>query len=156
MTVPISGIRIVHSSIGVNIGTMRFLVRSIVAVSVVGALHCITGGRPARFAGIRLPGTAAQHALTIGTPLSAPPLMLVALVIAARRGRVDAVRLLSAIFIVGILGEPDTWAALRRPSGDPLGTACAGLYIALPGALIARSCYETDGWARNQARIVPA
>lgn len=116
---------------------MRSTVRSILAVSVVGAVHSLSRGRPARFAGIRLPGTAVQHALTIGSPLSAPPAMLAALVIADRRGRDDVVRVLSAMFVVGILGEADTWTMLRRgPRSDPIAALCAAFYVVLPATLM--------------------
>ena len=115
---------------------MRSLVPSYAAVAVVGAVHSIRRGRPARFVGIRLPGTPAQHAWTIGTPLSAPPLMLAALAVAARRGRDDIVRMLAMLFVVGIAGEVDTWATLRRPAADPLGTACVALDAAIPAAML--------------------
>lgn len=115
---------------------MRPLLRSILAVSAVGALHSVRTGRPARFAGIRVPGRAGQHALTIGSPLSAPPIMLVVLVGAARRGRNDVVRLLASMLIVGILGEVDTWTTLRRPAADPIATTCVVLDLVLPAALI--------------------
>ena len=88
------------------------------------------------FGGINVPGTAAQHALTIGSPLSAPPLMLIALIAASRRGRTDAVRLLAGMLIFGILGEVDTWTTLRRPGLDPVGTACVALDVVLPVALL--------------------
>ena len=115
---------------------MRWCVRSILAVSVIGAVYSVRRDRCARFAGISVPGTAAQHALTIGSPLSAPPLMLIALIAAARRGRTDAVRLLSAMLVFGILGEVDTWTTLRRPGLDPVGTACVVLDVVLPVALL--------------------
>lgn len=68
--------------------------------------------------------------------MSAPPVMLGALVISARSGRTDIVRLLSALFLVGILGEPDTWSVVRRPRSDRLATACVALEIVLPAALL--------------------
>ena len=115
---------------------MRWWVRSILVVSVVGAVDSVRRDRCAGFVGISVPGTAAQHALTIGSPLSAPPLMLIALIAAARRGRTDAVRLLAAMLIFGILGEVDTWTTLRRPGLDPVGTACVVLDVVLPVALL--------------------
>jgi hypothetical protein len=118
---------------------VRFLVRSILAVSLIGALAAIGRRREARFAGIRLPGSPVAQALTIGTAMSAPPIMLAGLVISARGGRNDIVRLLSAIFLVGILGEPDTWSVVRRPRSDRLATACVILEIVLPAALLRES-----------------
>lgn len=118
---------------------MRLLVRSILAVSLVGALAALDRQRMARFVGIRLPGSPVAQALTVGTSMSAPPVMLGALVISARSGRTDIVRLLSALFLVGILGEPDTWSVVRRPRSDPLATACVALEILLPVALLQKS-----------------
>lgn len=118
---------------------MRFLVRSILAVSLLGAVAAVGRQRKARFAGIRFPGSPVAQALTVGTAMSAPPVMLGALVISARRGRTDLVRLLSALFLMGILGEPDTWSVVRRPRSDRLATACVALEIALPGALLRES-----------------
>lgn len=115
---------------------MRLAVRSIIAVSIVGAVNSIRQHRSANFAGIRLPGTASQHALTIGSPLSAPPLMLVALTVASRRERRDVVRLLAATMVIGVIGEADTWTTIRRPRTDPIATACVVLDIVLPAALI--------------------
>ena len=112
---------------------------SYLAVAVVGAVHAVRRERPARFAGIDLPGTPAQQALTVGTPLSAPPLMLAALLVASRRGRNDIVRMLAMLFIVGIAGEVDTWSALRQPTADLLATACVVLNAALPAAMVWRS-----------------
>lgn len=115
---------------------MRVLVWSYVVVSVIGAVHAVRRGRTARFAGIRLPGSAAQHALTIGSPLSAPPLLLIALVVATHQERLGVVRILSTLCVVGILGEVDTWTTLRRPRCDLLGAACVVLLTTLPLALI--------------------
>ena len=115
---------------------MQVLVWSTVAVGLIGAIHAVGQGRKARFAGIQLGGTAAQQALTIGSPLSAPPLMLVAFVVSAYQGRIDVVRILSTVFIVGILGEVDTWTTLRRPGSDPLSAVCVLADLALPIAVI--------------------
>ena len=115
---------------------MRWMVRALLVVSVVGAADSIRQRRPARFAGVQLPGSAIQHALTIGSPLSAPPLMLAALGAADRRGRTDIVRLLAALFIIGILGEVDTWANLRDPTADPIATACVTAYVLIPAGMI--------------------
>jgi hypothetical protein len=65
--------------------------------------------------------------------------MLVALAVAARSGRTDGVRLLSAILVAGILGEVDTWTTLHRPRSDLLGVACVVLDVFLPAALIAET-----------------
>jgi hypothetical protein len=118
---------------------MRFWARSIVAVSAVGAGRAIQRDRPCRFLGIPFPGTPLQHALTVGSPMSAPPVMLGALLVGAQRGRHDVVGLLSALFIVGILSEPDTWEALRRPRSDPPSTVCVAAEIALPTLLLAEA-----------------
>jgi hypothetical protein len=69
--------------------------------------------------------------------MSAPPATLGALHVGAQRGRHDVVGLLSAMFIAGILSEPDTWEALRRPRADPLSTVCVASEIALPTLLLA-------------------
>ncbi len=112
---------------------------SYLAVAVVGAVRAVRRERPARVAGIELPGTPRQQAFTVGTPLSAPPLMLVALVVAGRRGRSDIERILAILFIVGIAGEADTWSALRKPTADLLATTCVLLDVALPTAMLRRS-----------------
>jgi hypothetical protein len=120
---------------------MRLLAGSYVVAATAGAFHAVARGRPARFLGVRLPGTAAQHALTIGSPLSAPPIMLVALLAAAWPNPRDPTRTawarrLSVLFLVGIAGEPDTWSTLRRPASDPIATACVVLDLALPAAVL--------------------
>lgn len=115
---------------------MRSLALTYAAVGVIGGGHSIRRGRPARFAGIRLPGSVTSHALTTGTPLSAPPVMVGALLVAAFEGRTDIVRALAATFVVGILGEPDTWTTIRRPGGDPLGAVCVVLDVALPAGML--------------------
>lgn len=115
---------------------MKFWVRSIVAVNGLGAVRAIQRDRPCRFLGIPFPGTPLQHAMTVGSPMSAPPLMLGALLVGAQRGRHDVVGLLSAMFLVGILSEPDTWETLRQPRSDPLSTVCAASEIALPTLLL--------------------
>ncbi len=118
---------------------MRSIDSSYLAVAVVGAVHAVDRDRPARFAGVNLPGTPRQQALTVGTPLSAPPLMLVALVVAGLRHRSDIVRRLAILFIVGIAGEVDTWTTLRKPTADLLATVCVLLDVALPTAMLRRS-----------------
>ncbi len=112
---------------------------SYLAVAVVGAVHAVRLERPVRFAGINLPGTPSQQALTVGTPLSAPPVLLAALLVSSRRGRNDIVRMLAMLFIVGIAGEVDTWSALRKPTADLLATACVVLNAALPAAMVWKS-----------------
>lgn len=116
---------------------MRLLTRLYVIVSLVGAVRAVQRDRPCRFAGLTFPGTPAQHAVTVGTPMSAPPLMLVALVLAARRRRVRWLRILAAMFLVGSLAELDTLPTLRNPTDDPVSTACTALELALPAALLA-------------------
>jgi hypothetical protein len=130
---------------------MRALVTSYVAVSVVGAVHAVRRGSTARFAGVRLPGTPRTHALTIGSPLSAPPVLLIALVVAARQRRSDAINVLSGLFLIGIAGEADTWATVRRPSADPVRTVCAGLAAALPIAMLYRGCSDATPARRSPA-----
>ncbi len=115
---------------------MRSLESSYLAVAVVGAVHAVRRERPARFAGIDLPGTPAQQALTVGTPLSAPPVMLVAVVVAGLRHRSDIVRTLAMLFIAGIAGEVDTWTTPCKPIADPLATVCVLLDVALPTAIL--------------------
>jgi len=115
---------------------MRTLARFYVALCVVGATHAVSIGRPCRFAGLHYPGSPAQHAITVGTPLSAPPFMLLALLIAARRDRPDVTRALAMMFLVGIAAEVDTWATLRRPTSDPISTMCVALDIALPATML--------------------
>ena len=118
---------------------MRSLETSYLAVAIVGAVHAVARDRPARFAGVTLPGTPRQQALTVGTPLSAPPLMLAALVVAGRCDRNDIVRRLAILFIVGMVGEVDTWTTLRKPTADLVTTACVVLDVALPAAMMRRS-----------------
>ncbi len=118
---------------------MRILVKLYVAVSLIGAVHSIRRGKPARLFGLHFPGSVAAQALTIGTAISAPPTMLAALLVAESRGRRDIVRILSMMFICGVLGEADTPTALRRPRADPLGTACVALEVLLPAAIFAGS-----------------
>jgi hypothetical protein len=120
---------------------MRLLSALTIAVSGVGAAHAIERGRTARMFGIRLPGTAAWHAATIGTALSAPPAMLATLVFAERTNRQRIIRVLAVLFFFGILSETDTWTALRRPGDDPTATIIVVAEIALPLALL-RACEE--------------
>ena len=112
--------------------------RWLLLVNLVGAVHAVRRDLPARLWGIRFPGSATLHALTIGSAASAPPAMLAALVLAARRNRTDGVWWLATTFAVGVLGEPDTWRTLRQPGGDPVATACVVGEIALPAALLWR------------------
>jgi hypothetical protein len=105
-------------------------------VSVFGAVRAVQRQRPCRFAGLSFPGTPAQQALTVGTPMSAPPVMLVALVIFVRRRKVRWVRMLAAMFLVGSVAEADTPQTLRRPQDDPVSTACTALEIVVPAALL--------------------
>jgi hypothetical protein len=116
---------------------VRALVTAYLAGSVVGAVHSIRRGRHARFAGLHLPGTPLAHALTIGSPLSAPPAMLLALVVAERTGRRDLVSALSMLFLVGIAAEADTVPTLLlHPSADRLRTTCVLLDVALPVVML--------------------
>lgn len=115
---------------------MRFLARAYVVTGIVGAVHAVRRGLPARFAGVRLPGSPLQHAVTLGTPLSAPPLAWLAVLLAEGRGRNDIVRKLALLFVVGIAGEPDTWSTLRRPAEDPTATALVALDLVLPMLMI--------------------
>jgi hypothetical protein len=122
-------------------GDMRRLAALYAVVAAVGAFHSVAQGRSPRFLGIRLPGTPTQHTFTVGSPLSAPPVMLVALIAAAWRDPSDPmralwVRRLSVLFLVGIAGELDTWSTLRRPASNPISTACVVLDLALPAALL--------------------
>lgn len=112
------------------------LIGSILVVSAMGAGRSVRRGRPAQFAGVRLPGSAAQHALTIGSPLSAPPLMVAGLAVAHRRGRDDIVAWIAAAMVVGIVGEPDSWTTLRHPMSDPITTLCVVSDIVLPALLV--------------------
>jgi hypothetical protein len=115
---------------------VRLLATSYIAVSVLGAIHSLRRGRVARFLGMQLQGPPVVQALTIGTPLSAPPAMLIALALAAHRHRNTAVATVSAIFLLGVVGEPDTYEAVRRPTADPIGSTCAVLELALPAAMV--------------------
>ena len=110
---------------------MRATSTAYVVASVVGAAHSVRGGRTARFGGVRLPGSPLLHALTIGTPLSAPPVMVAAMVWAERRDRPDVTRALAALFVVGILGEVDTWSTLAHPRRSPFTTALVALDLIL-------------------------
>ncbi len=115
---------------------MRALVTAYLAGSVVGAVHSVRRRRHARFAGLQFPGTPFAHAVTIGSPLSAPPAILITLVVAERTGRSGLVKALSALFLIGIAAEADTLATLRHPSKDPLSTTCVVLDVALPAAML--------------------
>ena len=118
---------------------MRALARAYLAVSLLGALHAIRRHLPARPVGWQFPGTPRAQALTIGTPLSAPPAMLVALLVAIRMGHRDAIRLLSLLFLLGIVAEADTPTTLRAPFADPFTTGCTALEIVLPIAMLVDS-----------------
>jgi hypothetical protein len=107
-----------------------------VAVCAIGARHAIQRGQTARVLGIRLPGSAAQHAATVGTSLSAPPLMLALLLDADRRKRPRLTRVLAALAIVGILAEADSWTTLRRPRADPTRALIVGAEILLPISML--------------------
>ena len=115
---------------------MRAIESSYLAVVVVGAVHAVRLERPVRFAGINLQGTPRHQALTVGTPLSAPPVLLAVLLVASRRGRNDIVRMLAMLFLLGTAGEVDTWTALRNPTVDLLATACVLLDVVLPAAMV--------------------
>jgi hypothetical protein len=119
-----------------SIALVRALVTAYLAGSVVGAVHSVRTGRHARFAGVRLPGSPAAHALTIGSPLSAPPVMLLALVIAQRSRRYDVIAALSVLFMIGIAAEADTAPTLSHPRQDRLRTACVALDLVLPAAML--------------------
>jgi hypothetical protein len=107
-----------------------------VAVCAIGARHAIRRGQTARVLGIRLPGSAAQHAATVGTSLSAPPLMLALLLDADRRNRSRLTQVLAALAIVGILAEADSWTTLRRPGADPTRSLIVGAEILLPISML--------------------
>ena len=70
---------------------------------------------------------------------------LMALAVAVRNNHRGPTRLLSMLFLIGIMAEPDTLAALRKPTADPLATAFAALDVAIPIALLvaARSVSPT-------------
>jgi len=105
-------------------------------VSVVGAVQAVRTSRSAQFAGLRLPGTPRTQAFTVGTAFSAPPLMLITLLVASRRQRTNLVTALAVLFVVGVLGERDTYAVMRRPTFEPLSTLCVVLEAALPLAML--------------------
>ena len=120
---------------------MRFSAGSYVAVSVAGAIHAVRRSRHARFLGIQLPGTPLQHAMTIGSPLSAPPAMQVALLAAVRPTvpqpvRHRWVRWLAVMFLVGIVGEVDTRTTLLHPTGDRFAAVVLLLEVVLPVSLL--------------------
>jgi hypothetical protein len=115
---------------------VRALVTAYLAGSVFGAVHSVRHRRHARFAGLRLPGSPGAHALTVGSPLSAPPAMLLALLVARRRGRYDLIEALSVLFLIGIAAEADTVPTLLHPREDPMRTACVALDVALPAAML--------------------
>src|SRR5262245_2252134 len=124
---------------------VRALATAYIGVSVVGAVHSLRRKRLARFLGMQLPGPPVAQALTIGTPLSAPPVMLVALALAAHRRHDTALLMLSAMFLFGIVGEPDTYSTLRRPGVDPVGTTWTVLEAALPAAMLTATLRARQG-----------
>lgn len=65
--------------------------------------------------------------------------MLAALAWSAWRGNRQRVQVLGALFLMGILGEPDTWATVQRPFADPLRTTVTLLDVALPAAMLVRA-----------------
>lgn len=106
-------------------------------VGVVATMAAIRRSEPARLFGLRFPGTVATQAATIGTGISAPlPVLLVAPLIGRRGGR-NVSTALASTFLVGALGEPATWRALRRPRRDPSLTAIALANLVLPGLALA-------------------
>jgi hypothetical protein len=62
--------------------------------------------------------------------------MLIALLVATQRQRTDVVTALAGAFLVGVLGERDTCAVMRRPRSHPISTMCAVLEAALPIAML--------------------
>ncbi len=92
--------------------------------------------RAARFAGVTLPGPPLVQALTIGTPLSAPPALLVALALAELRSDRRWRHALAIVFAVGVLGEPDSWRALAHPRDQPATTFLVALDLAMPLAML--------------------
>ena len=107
-----------------------------VAVSGVGAWHSLRRRRIARVFGIQLAGSPLAQALTLGTPLSAPPVMLIALILAEHREREDVIAVLAPLFLLGLLGEADTMHTVRGPTADPMSTICVVLEAALPLAML--------------------
>ena len=75
---------------------MRSLIKCYLVLNVIGAGLSLQRSRSPRLFGVQLPGTPMAHALTIGSPLSAPPLMVIALIIAERRRRFDLVAALGS------------------------------------------------------------
>jgi hypothetical protein len=124
---------------------VRALVSAYLAGSVVGAVHSVRSGRHARFAGLPFPGSPGVQALTIGTPLSAPPAMLLALVVARWRDRSDLVRALAVLFLIGIAAEADTMPTLLHPREDRLRTACVALDVAVPAVMLVAARRSSAG-----------
>lgn len=77
-----------------------------------------------------------MQALTIGTPLSAPPALLAALALAELRSDRQRRRALALVFAVGVLGEPDSWRALANPRDEPATTVLVALDLAMPLAML--------------------
>ena len=119
-----------------HVGRAGWLAIGYVAISVIGAVHAVRHARPARFGGLRLPGTALTHAMTVGTPLSAHPAMLCMFVFATWRQRSAVVGALCILALVGIAGEPDTWSLVRHRPDDAVSAACVALEAALPIAML--------------------
>ena len=73
----------------------------------------------------------------MGTGISAPASLLLALVLFAHRLDPRGVRSVAGLLTVGAAGEPATWRALRRPGADRLGTQIVVANVALPLLAIA-------------------
>jgi hypothetical protein len=123
-----------------------------VGVCAAGARLAIRRGQTARIFGVRLPGSATQQGATIGTSLSAPPLMLALLLYADRTKRRRLTQILAALALVGILAEADTWTTLRRPSDDPTRSLIVSAELLLPISLLGAGGWLTGGtvppWTR--------
>ncbi len=119
--------------------TRSTLLRLYGALGLISTLVALQRGERARLFGLRFPGSVPMQAATIGTGISAPvPALLVLPVVDHRRDGVPAA--LAAAFLVGALGEPATWRAVRNPSGDRVLSAVVLCNVALPLlALVPRS-----------------
>ncbi|MEO6570291.1 MAG: hypothetical protein ABIO83_01970 [Ilumatobacteraceae bacterium] len=115
-------------------------VRSVVVwsyamIGATGAVQAVRRDLPARFGGLRWPGTPIIQALSTGTALSAPPALLVAAIIDDCRSRRWS-RLLAMGFLVGAAGECDTYRTLRHPRRDPATTIISAANLSLPAAML--------------------
>lgn len=115
-------------------------VRSVVVWSyaitgVAGAVHAVRRDLPARFCGLRWPGTPVIQAVSIGTALSAPPALLVAAIVDIGRSRRWS-RLLAVGFLIGAVGERDTYRTLRHPRRNLATTMISAANLALPAAML--------------------